>query len=71
MPGYFLNRQEEAHDHSGRNWFAESQVQMDLFHCQVSRGIWLGTFASICRDLGLVTYRLRAFRNVTNPTLAK
>jgi 2-dehydrotetronate isomerase len=38
MPGYFLNRQDEAHaivDEVGR---AALKVQMDLYHCQIVEG---------------------------------
>lgn len=38
MPGYFLNRQEEAHAIAAESGMANLKVQMDLFHCQVEEG---------------------------------
>ena len=38
MPGYFLNRQEEAHAIVAEVGRPNLKVQMDLFHCQVEEG---------------------------------
>jgi hydroxypyruvate isomerase len=38
MPGYFLNRQEEAHAIAAEIGSANVKIQMDLFHCQVEQG---------------------------------
>ncbi len=38
MPGYFLNRQEEAHLIVAEVGRPNLKVQMDLFHCQVEEG---------------------------------
>jgi len=38
MPGYFLNRQEEAHAIAAEIGLSNLKVQMDLFHCQVEQG---------------------------------
>lgn len=38
MPGYFLNRQDEAHALVRDADAANLQVQMDLYHCQVVEG---------------------------------
>lgn len=38
MPGYFLNRQDHAHDIVEEIGAASLQVQMDLYHCQVVEG---------------------------------
>lgn len=38
MPGYLLNRQEQAHDLIQRIASAHLQVQMDLYHCQIVEG---------------------------------
>lgn len=38
MPGYFLARQEHAHDLVRRLGAANVRVQMDLYHCQIMEG---------------------------------
>jgi hydroxypyruvate isomerase len=38
MPGYFLNRQAQAHDIALEAGAPNLKVQMDLYHCQVSEG---------------------------------
>jgi hydroxypyruvate isomerase len=38
MPGFFLNRQDEAHDIVTEIGAANLKVMMDLFHCQVEEG---------------------------------
>jgi hydroxypyruvate isomerase len=38
IPGYFLNRQEEAHAVCRDAGVANLKVQMDLFHCQIVEG---------------------------------
>jgi hydroxypyruvate isomerase len=38
MPGYFLNRQDHAHDLVAEVGAANVQVQMDLYHCQIVEG---------------------------------
>lgn len=38
MPGYFLNRQDEAHAVVAEIGAANLKVQMDLYHCQVVEG---------------------------------
>jgi hydroxypyruvate isomerase len=38
MPGYFLNRQEEAHAVAAEIGRPNVKIQMDLFHCQVEQG---------------------------------
>jgi hydroxypyruvate isomerase len=38
MPGYFLNRQDQAHDILDAVNAPNLQVQMDLYHCQVQEG---------------------------------
>ena len=38
MPGYFLNRQAQAHDVALEVGAPNLKVQMDLYHCQVSEG---------------------------------
>lgn len=38
MPGYFLNRQDHAHEILDAVAAANLQVQMDLYHCQVQEG---------------------------------
>jgi hydroxypyruvate isomerase len=38
IPGYFLNRQEEAHAACRDAGEANLKVQMDLFHCQIVEG---------------------------------
>lgn len=38
MPGYFLNRQDHAHDVVAEVGAPNLQVQMDLYHCQVVEG---------------------------------
>ena len=38
MPGYFLQRQEQAHALLAEIGAANVQVQMDLYHCQISEG---------------------------------
>jgi len=38
MPGYFLNRQEEAHAVTAEIGEPNVKIQMDLFHCQVEQG---------------------------------
>lgn len=38
IPGYFLNRQDEAHDLAAESGKPNLKVQMDLFHCQVGEG---------------------------------
>ena len=38
MPGYFLNRQDEAHAVVAEVGAANLKVQMDLYHCQVVEG---------------------------------
>jgi 2-dehydrotetronate isomerase len=38
MPGYFLNRQEEAHAIVAEAGRANLKVQMDLYHCQIVEG---------------------------------
>ena len=38
MPGYFLNRQEDAHAIAVESGKANLKVQMDLFHCQIEEG---------------------------------
>lgn len=38
MPGFFLNRQEEAHAIAENIGAANLKVMMDLFHCQVEEG---------------------------------
>ncbi|MFZ2294368.1 MAG: 2-oxo-tetronate isomerase [Polaromonas sp.] len=38
IPGYFLNRQDEAHDIIREVGAANLKVQMDLYHCQVVEG---------------------------------
>ncbi len=38
MPGYFLNRQDHAHELLDAVNAANLQVQMDLYHCQVQEG---------------------------------
>jgi hydroxypyruvate isomerase len=38
MPGYFLNRQDEAHRVVATVGAANLKVQMDLYHCQVVEG---------------------------------
>ena len=38
IPGYFLNRQDQAHAMVQRIGAANLQVQMDLYHCQIVEG---------------------------------
>ena len=38
IPGYFLNRQDEAHAVVGEVGAANLKVQMDLYHCQIVEG---------------------------------
>ena len=38
MPGYFLQRQDQAHALLAEIGAANVQVQMDLYHCQISEG---------------------------------
>jgi hydroxypyruvate isomerase len=38
IPGYLLNRQDEAHAIVQRIGAANLQVQMDLYHCQITEG---------------------------------
>jgi 2-dehydrotetronate isomerase len=38
MPGYFLNRQDHAHEILDAVNASNMQVQMDLYHCQVQEG---------------------------------
>jgi len=38
MPGYLLNRQQEAHDAAAAVGARNVLVQMDLYHCQVAEG---------------------------------
>jgi hydroxypyruvate isomerase len=38
MPGYFLHRQEQAHELLDIVGAANLKVQMDLYHCQISEG---------------------------------
>jgi hydroxypyruvate isomerase len=38
MPGYFLNRQDEAHAIVAEVGAANLKVQMDLYHCQIVEG---------------------------------
>ena len=38
MPGYFLNRQDQAHAVVAAVGSANLQVQMDLYHCQIVEG---------------------------------
>ncbi len=38
IPGYFLNRQDEAHDIVDEVDLSNVKVQMDLYHCQIVEG---------------------------------
>lgn len=38
MPGYFLNRQDHAHEIVGLVGAANLKVQMDIYHCQIVEG---------------------------------
>jgi len=38
MPGFFLNRQDEAHKAVAEAGTANLKVQMDLYHCQIVEG---------------------------------
>lgn len=38
MPGYFLNRQEQAHQALDAVQMSNLKVQMDLYHCQITDG---------------------------------
>lgn len=38
MPGYFINRQDEAHQVCGEVGAANLKVLMDLYHCQIVEG---------------------------------
>jgi 2-dehydrotetronate isomerase len=38
MPGYFLNRQDQAHEIAGDIGAVNLGVQMDFYHCQMSEG---------------------------------
>jgi hydroxypyruvate isomerase len=38
MPGYFLNRQDHAHEILDAVGAPNLQVQMDLYHCQIQEG---------------------------------
>jgi len=38
MPGYLLNRQQDAHDAAAAVGASNVLVQMDLYHCQVAEG---------------------------------
>ena len=38
IPGFFLNRQDHAHELIGEVGLANAKVQMDLYHCQVVEG---------------------------------
>jgi len=38
MPGYFLNRQDQAHGLLAEIGEANVKVQMDLYHCQITEG---------------------------------
>ena len=38
MPGYFLSRQQDAHDAAAAVGASNVLVQMDLYHCQISEG---------------------------------
>ncbi|HUH91734.1 MAG TPA: 2-oxo-tetronate isomerase [Casimicrobiaceae bacterium] len=38
IPGYFLNRQDEAHSLVAEVGLANLKVQMDLYHCQIVEG---------------------------------
>lgn len=38
MPGYFLQRQDQAHALLGEIGAANVEVQMDLYHCQIAEG---------------------------------
>jgi hydroxypyruvate isomerase len=38
MPGYFLNRQQQAHDVVAEVGASNLRVQMDFYHCQIVEG---------------------------------
>jgi 2-dehydrotetronate isomerase len=38
IPGFFLNRQDQAHEYIAEAGAANLKVQMDLYHCQVVEG---------------------------------
>ena len=66
IPGFFLNRQDEAHAIAAESGKANLRVQMDLFHCQVGEGdltASYGFISAIKRRAGWGICRLPACRD--------
>lgn len=54
IPGYFLNRQDEAHAVCTAVGAANIKVQMDFYHCQIVEGDLTRTFERTCAGVGHV-----------------
>ena len=73
MPGYFLNRQDEAHTIVTEIGMPNLKVQMDLYHCQMVEGdvaMGCGSISAVCSERPLATFRSLACQGATSPTPA-
>ena len=52
VPGYFLNRQDEAHAVRAEVGVANLKVQMDFYHCQIVEGDLAMKLKKYVRDVG-------------------
>jgi hydroxypyruvate isomerase len=73
IPGFFLNRQQEAHAIAAEVGAPNLKVMMDLFHCQVEEGdlaIRIRKYLTRSK-LAWATSRLQECPSAMNPTLAR
>ena len=72
IPGFFLNRQDQAHEIVADVGAANLKVQMDLYHCQIVEGDLAKKIEQVpARRRASGTCRSPACPNATSPTSAK
>jgi hydroxypyruvate isomerase len=70
IPGFFLNRQDQAHAIVAEVGAPNLKVQMDLYHCQIVEGDLAMKIASTCPPAASATSRSPACPSATSPTWA-
>ena len=72
IPGFFLNRQDEAHAIVAEVGAANLKVQMDLYHCQIVEGdLAMKIAPATCPPARSATCRSPACPSATSPTSAR
>ena len=72
IPGFFLNRQDHAHEIVAEVGAANLKVQMDLYHCQIVEGDLAKKLEQVpAHRRASATCRSPACRSATSPMSAK